>query len=334
MQATRKGQFRRALHECAARTRTGSGVAVVIVTRNRPLLLSRCLAGIREQSRAPDSIFVVDDAGACDLEHIVEQYPRATLLRLTTNQGPAAAFGAGISAALADGADFIWMMDDDGLPGGQSCLALLHARAQSEAADLVSPLICDIADMTRLAFPIRRHGRTRFTIASLGDDGPIHGFAHLFNGALVRAHVFAKIGLPDPRFFIRGDEVEFLLRMRRHRLRIVTDPSVTFFHPASGREIRPILGGRFYAVVPEDPLKRYHQFRNRGWIFSHYGLWFWLAADHARYACWFLGEARDPQGYRDWLRITWAGVFGRFSDAEYQLATTPQRADQPDRCAA
>ena len=64
-------------------------------------------------------------------------------------------------------------------------------------------------------------------------------------------------------------------------------------------------------MVPREHVKRYCQFRNRGWIFWRYGMRGWLLADHVRYACHFLIGARDPAGYLEWLRATWTGVLGR-----------------------
>lgn len=298
-------------------------IAAIVVTRNRPVLLARCLDAVWSQELRPDLLIVVDNASDRSVEPVLSHYPGAILLCLAANFGPAAAFGRAIREALAVQADLIWMMDDDGVPADRFCLAALLATARREHADLVSPLIRDIDRPERLAFPIRRRGRTRFCVATLGETAPIEGFAHLFNGALVRATTFLRAGLPNPRLFIRGDEVEFLLRLRRHGLRVLTDPAVAFLHPGSNQEIRPILGGRFYAVVPDDPVKKFHQFRNRGWIFARYGMWGWLAADHVRYACWYLAGAHDPAGYALWLRLTWAGVLGRL-DPYATVVARPQ----------
>ncbi len=286
-------------------------VVAVVVTRNRQALLMRCLEAVWSQDRRPDLVIVVDNAGDQPLDAVLAPAPDLRLLRLADNLGPAAAFGLAIREALAGGADFVWMMDDDGVPADPGCLSGLLATAARENADLVSPLIRDIDQPDRLAFPIRQRNRTRFTVAALEDAPLMEGFAHLFNGALVAGRVFARIGLPDPRLFIRGDEVEFLLRARRAGLRVLTDRRLSFLHPSCGHEIHPILGGRFYAMIPNDATKCFYQFRNRGWIFARYGMWSWLAADHVRYACWFLSGARDPVGYLRWLRTTWTGVLGR-----------------------
>ena len=287
-----------------------AAIVAVIVTRNRPALLSRCLRAIAAQSRPPTRILVVDDAGHVALEPIVAGFPSVRLLTLRHNQGPAAAYGIGITAALAEAPTHIWLMDDDGAPAGPDCLARLFATASREAAHITCPLVSDIDRPDRLAFPIRQRGRTRFTAAAIDRSQLIRGFAHLFNGALIDAGTFGRIGLPNAALFIRGDEVEFMLRAKRAGLRIVTDTRIAFLHPSSISEIHPILGGRFHAVVPSDPAKQHCQFRNRGWIFRRYGMWGWLAADHVRYACLYLGERRDLRAYATWLSSTWAGVAG------------------------
>ena len=304
-------------------------VVAVVVTRNRPALLMRCLDAVRSQDRRPDLVIVVDNAGEPPLDAVLAPDPHLRLLRLTDNLGPAAAFGLAIREALDGGADFVWMMDDDGVPADPGCLSGLLATAAREDADLVSPLIRDIDQTDRLAFPIRQRGRTRFTVAALEDAPLMDGFAHLFNGALVAGRVFARIGLPDPRLFIRGDEVEFLLRARRAGLRVLTDRRLGFLHPSCGREIHPILGGRFYAMIPNDATKCFYQFRNRGWIFARYGMWSWLAADHVRYACWYLSGARDPVGYLRWLRTTWIGVLGRLGSDRPAVPGTCVAASAP-----
>jgi len=167
-----------------------------------------------------------------------------------------------------------------------------------------------------------------FHTRELADMARVRGFAHLFNGALIAASAFEKVGLPDERLVIRGDEVDFMLRVRRAGLLVVTDCRTRFLHPGSEQEIHPILGGRFYAVVPPDSLKRAYQFRNRGWIFSRHGMWLWLIADHVRYACWFILNAHDPAGYVDWLKYTWRGVFGQLGQLQPRQAASARKIDE------
>ena len=288
-------------------------IVAVIVTRDRPVLLRRCLDAVLAQAVPPDGIIVLDNASGPETAAVLDLYPAVTAVRLPCNCGGAGGFRAGIRAGLAAGADWLWLMDDDGRPAAADCLAALLRTAEATRAELVGSLVVDVDAPARLSFPVRLHGRTVFGVAEVVRHGPVPGFAHLFNGALIAAGLFRRIGLPDARFFIRGDEVEFLFRARRAGAGIVLATEARFLHPGSQPEIHPIMGGRFYAVMPDSGVKRQHQFRNRGYIFRAYGMWGWLAADVVRYGWFFLVVRRgDVRGLAAWAAATAQGVHGAF----------------------
>lgn len=296
-------------------------VAAVILTHNRCALLARCLDAVLAQFHPPGIVLVVDNAStdgtAALMRARVAAHPAAVRhVRSERNLGAAGGYRLGIQSALAETApDWIWMMDDDGLPADRLCLARLLCAARRHKAGLAAPLVLDADAPERLAFPVRRGGRTLFGAAEVAALGPIRGFAHLFNGALVSRATFERIGLPDTRLVMRGDEVEFLHRARRAGVGIVLDTEARFLHPGSAPEIHPILFGRFHAVVPLSADKRFYTFRNRGHIFRSYGRWGLLAADVVRYGWYYLVNRRlDLHGYRRWTADTWRGVRGDFGD--------------------
>jgi rhamnopyranosyl-N-acetylglucosaminyl-diphospho-decaprenol beta-1,3/1,4-galactofuranosyltransferase len=314
----------------AART-----VVAVVVTYDRAALLRCCLESLGAQRRAPDAVVVVDDASpGPDTAAAIATYPGVRHVRHTANLGAAAAYRTGIEAALAAGADLVWLMDDDARPAHADCLERLIALAGA-GTGIAAPLVLDHDDRERLAFPIRLAGRTRFRVEELGGAVRIEGFAHLFNGALVRSEVFGTIGLPDPRFVCRGDEVEFMLRARRAGVAVRIDTVARFLHPGSRPEIHPILFGAFYATVPLTEAKRRLQFRNRGHIFRAYGMWHYLAADVVRYGCHYLLRSRpDPQGLWRWMTATATGWDGGFMRApapvrDHVAVTAPPSRDAP-----
>lgn len=297
---------------CSPGQTVGRCVAV-IVTRDRPALLAQCLIAVLGQSQRPDQVIVVDNASGPETRDLLTTYSGVRTLRLPRNAGGAGGFHAGIELALQDGAEWLWLMDDDGRPHDAGCLRSLIRTAVSHQAEMVGALIIDVDDPERLSFPVRIAGRTRFDAAEIVTHGPVSGFAHLFNGTLISASLFRRIGLPNPKFFIRGDEVEFLFRAREARARIVLDPRAQFLHPGSRPEIHPIFGGMFYAVVPTDAAKQFYLFRNRAYIFRRYGKWGWMAADAIRYGYYFLVCRRlDVRGLAGWARTTRAGWSGSF----------------------
>ncbi|MFL5257768.1 MAG: glycosyltransferase [Rhodopila sp.] len=288
-------------------------IIAVVVTYNRAILLRCCLEALHAQRRVPDGIVVIDDASPGTATSVaIAPFPKVCHVRHTTNLGAAAAYCTGIETALGLGAEFVWLMDDDAHPARNDCLEHLVALAEA-GTDIAAPLVLDQEDSERLAFPIRWAGRTRFLAAELRNIRHIDGFAHLFNGALVRADVFHAIGLPDPRFVCRGDEVEFMLRARRAGIALRIETAAHVLHPSSRPEIHPILFGSFYATVPLAEQKRRLQFRNRGYIFRAYGMWHYLVADILRYGCHYLLRRNpDLPGLSRWLAATMTGWGGGF----------------------
>ena len=73
--------------------------------------------------------------------------------------------------ALAAGADWIWLADDDGRPQDRDVLATLLACADTHALAEVSPMVCNLDDPDRLAFPLRRGLVWRRLVSELRTDG-------------------------------------------------------------------------------------------------------------------------------------------------------------------
>ena len=116
----------------------GSVVAVV-VTRHR-----------REQ-------LVVDNGPDDDARKTVEACGLpVTYLPSLRNLGGAGGFALGMLHALALGADWVWLADDDGRAADADVLATLIELAGRRGLAAVSPCVVDADDPDRLAFTVRR----------------------------------------------------------------------------------------------------------------------------------------------------------------------------------
>ena len=294
-------------------------VVCVVVTRDRLDLLRRGLTAIAGQTRPPDHIVVVDngsDTGVADV--LTQSGMPHTYLRSATNLGGAGGFAYGILTARALGAHWVWLADDDGRPGSPWTLGRLLVCAADHGLDAVSPLVVDEDDPERLAFPLRRGLRWAQRRSELDGSVLIPNVANLFNGALFSARALDALGLPDPRLFVRGDEVEIHRRLRRSGLRFGTCAPATYHHPSGREDWVPIMGGRLAVLVPRDAAKRELTFRNLGYLTSQPGLRWRRVPDAIRYAWFYLGVQRDPHGMRSWMRATRAGrkeLFIRPSDS-------------------
>ncbi|KXF54774.1 galactofuranosyl transferase [Rhodococcus sp. SC4] len=290
----------------------------VVVTHKRRELLAESLKVLGSQTRPLDHLVVVDNAAEDDVRELVESSGiPVSYLGSQHNLGGAGGFALGILYALSLGADWVWLADDDGRPEGPKVLETLLDCAQLHGLAEVSPVVCDIDDPDRLAFPLRRGVEWRRLRSELfvdGDDSAdlLPGIASLFNGALFRASAIDTVGVPDLRLFVRGDEVEVHRRLVRSGLPFGTCLQTAYVHPNGAEEFKPILGGRMHTQYPDNETKRFFTYRNRGYLLSQPGMRKLLPQEWVRFGWYFLVTRRDPQGLREWMRLRKLGRQERF----------------------
>jgi rhamnopyranosyl-N-acetylglucosaminyl-diphospho-decaprenol beta-1,3/1,4-galactofuranosyltransferase len=300
----------------------GSVVAVV-VTRHRTDMLVDSLASLAKQTQPIAHLIVVDNGPDKPAREIVEACGLpATWLPSWNNLGGAGGFALGMLHALAMGAEWIWLGDDDGRAANETVLATLIDLAERRGLAAVSPTVADMDHPDRLAFPVRRGltwHRSRAALAADSghgaDDELLPGVAALFNGALFRAGTLNAIGVPDLRLFVRGDEVEMHRRLVRSCLPFGTSLRAAYLHPAGSDDDKPMLGGRLHARDPDDPVKRYYTYRNRGYLVSQPGMRKIGLMEVPRFAWYFLVTKRSPRQFVQWVRLVRQGRAERFHRA-------------------
>ena len=291
-------------------------VCAVVVTHRRPDELAKSLEAVSAQTRAPDHLVVVDNDNDSRVAELVSGQPiPTTYLGSRRNLGGAGGFALGILHALALGSDWVWLADDDGRPADSEVLGALLACADKHGLAEVSPMVCDMNDPARLAFPLRRGLAWRRRVEELRTDASedlLAGIASFFNGALFRASTLEVVGVPDLRLFVRGDETELHRRIVRSGLPFGTCLNASYLHPQGGDEFKPILGGRMHTQYPDDATKRFFTYRNRGYLLSQPGLRRLLFQEWVRFGWYFLVSRRDPAGLIEWIRLRRMGRKERF----------------------
>ncbi|MDW5609631.1 glycosyltransferase [Mycolicibacterium sp. jd] len=296
-------------------------VVAIVVTHRRPDELAKSLDAVCSQSRRPDHLIVVDNDHDDRVRDLVDGQPiPTTYLGSRRNLGGAGGFALGMLYALSQGADWIWLADDDGRPGDAEVLATLLACAERHHLAEVSPMICNLDHPEKLAFPLRRGLSWRRRVDELLVESALPdlmpGISHLFNGALFRAETLEAIGVPDLRLFIRGDETELHRRLLRSGLPFGTCLQAVYLHPCGTEEFKPILGGRMHAQYPDNASKRFFTYRNRGYLQAQPGMRKLLLQEWLRFGWYFLISRRDPAGFGEWIRLRRLGRRERFGRAE------------------
>lgn len=208
-------------------------MAIVVVTYNRADLLERMLEGLAALERPADAVIVVDNAST---DHTPEVLAAAQesgrlgaleVIRSEENLGGAGGFHHGVREAYARGFDRIWLMDDDVVPAPDSLTVLLASDEDCLMAvreDRAGRLVEKAATRFDLRNPLAIRPKTSMVETDYGSRGAMPERVEIqnvaFEGFMMRRGVVARIGFPDPSYFIFYDDVDFALRARRAGFRI------------------------------------------------------------------------------------------------------------------
>lgn len=199
-------------------------VIAIVVTYNRQLQLSQCIDALRNQTRKPDNILVINNGSTDSTGQWLSQ--QADLNYITQkNVGGSGGFARGIKTAFAQNYDWLWMMDDDGYPKSDSLEKLLEG--DDEKMCLRNCAVIDIGDKKTFVWKTGEH-------PTLSDvtDLRIKDVAHPFNGTLLHRTVIEKVGFPKANLFLWGDETEYLYRIiRKYKIPCYTKTDSIHYHP-------------------------------------------------------------------------------------------------------
>ncbi len=261
-------------------------VGAVVVTRNRSALLQRCVDALLRQSRPLQRLIVVDNASEDETRALFVAGALSTdasidYLRLEENTGGAGGFYAGIARALADGCDWIWVMDDDGCPAPDALERLMAVAPEPMAIHAAAALV-DSGDERELVWPAapvsgEDRGRMLMRVDELaGQVVPVMNAP--FIGMLFHRRLIERIGLPDKAFFVSFEDGEICARAWAQAGGVRLVPAAVVRHPRIERRCFTV-GRRRFCVVALAPWRRYYDTRNRLVVAKrHYGLRLWTEA--------------------------------------------------------
>jgi len=258
-------------------------VCAVVVTYNRKNLLLECLEAIRKQTRPVDAIYIIDNASQDGTPEVLKSsgyipelppsnfseiyeveyqiknlvdgnFIKVFYVRMPENTGGAGGFYEGVKRGYEGGYDWLWLMDDDGLPE-KDCLM---NQLPNEKRIVTGPLVVD----PETKMPVWKYKK----FEKFPYNTKIRLFQVLFpvtvafNGFLVSKEVIADIGFPESGLFYQWDDVEYSIRIIKRGYKIEIRKNAIFYHPA-GKGIGSLSDVKVYFII-----------RNRVYILlKHYG---------------------------------------------------------------
>lgn len=203
-------------------------ICTVVVTYNRYELLKECLNSLLNQIYKTD-ILVVNNASTdgTDIKIKEDGYLENENLiykKLPKNLGGAGGFTYGVKFALENNYDYVWLMDDDAEPELNTLEGLIKSIDDSKYSAYAPKLFIGTKEDNILSLSGYGH-RAMFDYYNcipsfqkplskeLYDNEFVQIDLASFVGILIPISSVKNIGLPEERFFIHHDDVEYSLRL-------------------------------------------------------------------------------------------------------------------------
>ena len=195
----------------------------IVVTHAGAAWLPDCLRALAAQEACARLELVVVDNGSSDGTSALlrNEFPSVAVLRLPENQGYARGNNAGLRRALAAGADFAALVNDDVEVEPGWLQALLDAAAAHPEAGLFCGTLLFRGEerVNSTGVVLDAFGRARDRdfgqrrSAVVREDGPVAGVTG--GAALIRTALLRRTGLFDPGYFAYYEDVDLSLRAAR-----------------------------------------------------------------------------------------------------------------------
>lgn len=208
-----------------------------------------------------DTIIIDNASTDSTVNHIRKHYPEVILIENKTNIGFGQANNIGIQKALSDGAEYVFLLNQDAYLEHDCIEKLIEVHQSNPEYGILSPMHLN-GDGTNLDYNfneyIKRINNDNLVFDLLnGTPKKVYSLPFVnAAGWLIPKSTIERVGLFDPMFFHYGEDENYCQRIRYHGLKVGVVPSACMRHDREGR-VRPNISGKLDIEFLERSLKLY-----------------------------------------------------------------------------
>jgi GT2 family glycosyltransferase len=247
-------------------------IGVVTVTYNSAEVLVPFLQCVFQQAHTDFILFAVDNASSDNTVRLLHDSgdERLRIICNHDNRGVAAANNQGIRAAIEAGCTSVLLLNND-TEFDSNLFSVLEEGLAKYDAEMICPKIMYFGEPDRIwAAGGRFQPWLGYRTAHLGADEidiGQHDFARLVTYVptccvLIKSEVFDKVGLMDERYFVYVDDVDFMYRAMKMKIKLAYTHEAELLH-----KVGRLTGGEDSAFS--------HRFCTRNRVFfmlRHFGI--------------------------------------------------------------
>jgi len=205
----------------------------IVVTYNSSKFIKECIDSLID-SEYKTEIIVVDNASSDNTIDIIEKNKDILIVRQHKNIGFGVANNIGISKALEDGADLIFLLNQDAFVKSDTIKILVESIYKEPNLAVLSPLhLNNNGDEFDYNFLQNTLSTSKECINDLYFGNLKKCYEIKFVNAaawLITRECLEKVGGFDPLFFMYGEDNDYCNRVKYHNLNIGLVPKASIFH--------------------------------------------------------------------------------------------------------
>lgn len=247
-------------------------IAAVFATMNRSATALACIRSLANQTRTPELVVVADNAKdghtALELKTLTGLPFDLITLSLPENLGNAGGVDSAMEVAFAQGADGVWILDDDSWPRPNALDAMLVEKWDPQVVR--HPLQID-PRTSLFTWPLQVDNglggwRLVDTIEDMPDGDSIRSRI-IWTGALLPREVWRAVGPVNRELFIRGEDEEYPWRFEQAGYSQRAVKGAIMDHPGPENLMNwSFCGKSFYFERGLNDWKLYYKIRNMVWL--------------------------------------------------------------------
>ncbi len=205
----------------------------------------RCLTSLRARSYQNSHVLLVANGSPDgDSAQLATEFPEVEVLALDRNYGFAGGCNRGMEKALADQADFIWLLNNDAIAKPESIEHLVKAAIANPEAGALGAIVleghsstAEEAGLGEINFKkaktyLRKTGKEKNSSQTSSKQEPGGYSCSWLSGSnlLLRSSALGKVGLFDERYYLYFEDVELCKRLTDAGFKCLLVPGSTIEH--------------------------------------------------------------------------------------------------------